>query len=1246
MHNYIVVKDQFRKNRRFGLDGRTIEFKMKPIPPDVEPVGWVKNVIKEIFENATKGLDPQDQVGFSFCSKDFSRGEGWIRFKPLSDVTFDDVWNMIAGIYQSNSTGLNTESFCLRITSVRVPIGRGRIKKCNTFTEDCAKRKGIITIKNKDNLCLPRALVVAIAHANKDPQFEAVRVDIRKEQMIRAQSLLKDANVIVPKEGCGILELELFQNYLTSYKIVVYKYGNKGRDLIFEGDNDSSVKLNLLFHDNHFNVITSLTSAFCCIYYCENCHIPYNNKNMHRCGGTCSACMQTPACQYSMKIFCDICKRCFKGSTCFDNHVTHSICDKFKLCPNCFKTVDKKHHCGKIFCKICKKHQSQGHLCYMQVDSRQPKTNETLFIFYDLETRQESVQSDGSLLHEPNLCVFRQCCDVCIDTDKVVCEKCGLRLQKVKCDDPITPFMHHIFTIRMKFKRVVIIGHNAGGFDHHFLLNYIINNTDLTPELLTRGTRLILMQVENVKFLDSLNYFPMPLSALPKSFGLNELKKGFFPHLFNTINNQNYVGPLPPIEYYDPDNMKGTDDGKDDARKMFLNWYEDHKNDFFDFQKEIVEYCTSDVEILTQACLKFRKMMMAEGNVCPFTEATTLPSACNKIYRRNFLKPETIGIIPKGGYRWKDVQSRVAIQWLVLEEKQRNIKIISSARGREHVISGMKVDGYCLETNQVFEFHGCYYHGCPRCFRYERDSPLREDKHTNMNLRYHQTVSKIEKLKSLGYDVIEKWECQFKIDLPKELHNFVDTHPLVGHMPLNPRDAFFGGRTGNTREYYKIQNNEKIKYVDVCSLYPWVNKYGKYPIGHPEVFVGEDCYKLDLKKTDGLIKCKILPPQNLYHPVLPTKMNDKLMFVLCRTCGEEMSKDSCYHADDDRALEGTWVIDEVLKALEKGYILIKIYEIWKYQVEQYDPSTRTGGLFTEYISKFLKIKQQASGWPSDCKTEADKTKYINEYFEKEGVALNADEIGFNPGLRQLGKAVITSFWGKLGQRENQPNTSIIKEPSEFFKMLSDPCIIINTITPVNENVVLVNWEYREESYDSLSTVNVCLAAYTTAQARLKLYSYLELLGDKVLYYDTDSVIYISRPGEYDVPLGSFLGEMTDELEEYGKGSYIIEFVSGGPKNYAYQVYSPMKTEYYTTCKTKGISLTYKTSKLINLDSMKGIILKSRENIPIMLKYIRRTTDFNIVTKEQIKQYRATSCKRCFLRDHTSTPYGFKKSKND
>ena len=63
-----------------------------------------------------------------------------------------------------------------------------------------------------------------------------------------------------------------------------------------------------------------------------------------------------------------------------------------------------------------------------------------------------------------------------------------------------------------------------------------------------------------------------------------------------------------------------------------------------------------------------------------------------------------------------------------------------------------------------------------------------------------------------------------------------------------------------------------------------------------------------------------------------------------------------------------------------------------------------------------------------------------------------------------------------------------------------------------------------------------------------MYSYLERLNQQVLYYDTDSVIYKWCDGQTKIETGDYLGDMTDELD----GDHIVEFVSGGPKNYAYK----------------------------------------------------------------------------------------------
>ena len=92
----------------------------------------------------------------------------------------------------------------------------------------------------------------------------------------------------------------------------------------------------------------------------------------------------------------------------------------------------------------------------------------------------------------------------------------------------------------------------------------------------------------------------------------------------------------------------------------------------------------------------------------PFRQAITIYSICNKVFRNMFLKPDTVVIIPRGGYRMGYRQSVEALQWLAYIGQSRS-NIVHAGNGREvHLdrVPNVKVDGYCRETNEVFEYLG------------------------------------------------------------------------------------------------------------------------------------------------------------------------------------------------------------------------------------------------------------------------------------------------------------------------------------------------------------------------------------------------------------------------------------------------------------------------------------------------------------------------------------------------------------
>ena len=137
------------------------------------------------------------------------------------------------------------------------------------------------------------------------------------------------------------------------------------------------------------------------------------------------------------------------------------------------------------------------------------------------------------------------------------------------------------------------------------------------------------------------------------------------------------------------------------------------------------------------------------------------------------------------------------------------------------------------------------------------------------------------------------------------------------------------------------------------------------------------------------------------------------MFVPCGTCMEEKREDYCPHSGKVRTIRGTWVTLEVQKAVEMGYEIKNIKVVWHWEERAVnDPVTKTVGLFTEYIDRFLRLKQEASGYPEWCMTQEDKQRYIDDYYENEGIRLDPDNIKKNPGMRSLAKLCLNSMCGK------------------------------------------------------------------------------------------------------------------------------------------------------------------------------------------------------------------------------------------
>ena len=165
----------------------------------------------------------------------------------------------------------------------------------------------------------------------------------------------------------------------------------------------------------------------------------------------------------------------------------------------------------------------------------------------------------------------------------------------------------------------------------------------------------------------------------------------------------------------------------------------------------------------------------------------------------------------------------------------------------------------------VMEFHGDFWHGNPSKYSRSTVNPVNQ---MTMGELFDKTLEKKKYLIDQGYTYVSIWESDFDrqcLENP-EMTYFIEQLDVV--TPLEPCEAFYGGRTEAYTLFKEASEQEDIDYYNVKSLYAWLSKTGKIPVSHPTI-VTENFDSLD--KYEGLVKCKVLPANGLFHPVRPVK---------------------------------------------------------------------------------------------------------------------------------------------------------------------------------------------------------------------------------------------------------------------------------------------------------------------------------------------------------------------------------------
>ena len=619
---YYYTMESRRKyySKKFGMTATDHRVRFNNVLADRDLLESYESTLKifhHLLEEVTEGMAPNDQVRFILRSEQLETPIS-LPFMEVERLTAERVYSELERVIQSNQEFRLNDTVIIDINHVESPVGSGRKKRTTYDIRDYLKQKNsVVCINNKDDLCLARALVVSIARIEKDPRYKHIRDSNRPLQRERAFDLHEAANV--PLGPCGLNEVALFQQYLTNYQIIVVS-GDHNNSIIYppqSSGTDEKPNISLYYQNNHFDVITKLPGFLCRNYFCVRCHKAYNNTTDHLCTDMCRSCRGFGCDWEGNGITCNECGRKFRNQTCYDRHKNEpingggrTVCQVIRKCEKCGKSMDirhlnpKGHICGRKCetCGLILTQEDTHHKCYIKPLEQEEDSSYDHLLFFDFEATQEHG------IHRPNLCVVH-------DEEREVALFQGKDTVKDFCQWLLTP----------EHKDCIVVAHNFQGYDGYFIKDFLIHNA-IHYEIIYRGAKSLSLTIPmfNIKFIDSINFIPMALAKFPKTFGQDELCKGYFPHMFNKEENQNYVGPIPCQNDYGVNFMRPGE------REAFMAWHDEQvaNNYRYDFREEIIKYCRSDVDILRKCCLLYREMFRKETDIDPFNKALTIASYC------------------------------------------------------------------------------------------------------------------------------------------------------------------------------------------------------------------------------------------------------------------------------------------------------------------------------------------------------------------------------------------------------------------------------------------------------------------------------------------------------------------------------------------------------------------------------------------------------------------------------------------
>ncbi|KAL7292714.1 hypothetical protein TKK_0013837 [Trichogramma kaykai] len=242
---FVIVREEGRYYRRFRLRGTQMTIRFAQPPPTVNWLVHMEDTFEELHSYLASLGSPNDYIGVTITSDSLTNGSLWLSFRPVRDFTAEDLWEVFFNAAQSNENFSTENILTISCDIVKNLDGRGRVRlSCKDIN-----KKSILTIRNDDNLCLPRSLVCAFAYVVRGDQrsgslhdnWNKIRNPVGRYQREFTSQLIEQARVVIPADGCGFREIEEFQKYFAEQDtaIVIYAFKDFGRGVppIYDGEN-------------------------------------------------------------------------------------------------------------------------------------------------------------------------------------------------------------------------------------------------------------------------------------------------------------------------------------------------------------------------------------------------------------------------------------------------------------------------------------------------------------------------------------------------------------------------------------------------------------------------------------------------------------------------------------------------------------------------------------------------------------------------------------------------------------------------------------------------------------------------------------------------------------------------------------------------------------------------------------------------------------------------------------------------